>query len=1220
MASIEDKYQKKSHHAHILDIPETYINSIIKDVSNMWVYNRDTKKLEKKDIEFVPGLYKIVDEALVNARDHSVRTDTCRTIKVDINKEEGSISVWNDGDGIDIAMHNEHKVYVPELIFGHLLTSTNYDKKEKKIVGGKNGYGAKLTNIFSTEFTIETVDTKTMKKYTQTFRDNMYTIGEPIIKKVKEKEKGYTKITFKPDYKRFSMDNITDDMISVIEKRIFDIAACTPVSVKVYLNNVLIDLKGFDKYVDYFFPDYDNENSEADDNASVASGAQSLKQCKIYEAVNERWRIAVVFNPEYGGECISYVNGICTYKGGTHVDYIYNQLIKNIQTMLLKKNKNIKLKPSQIKDNITLFIDSVIENPSFSSQTKEELTSKRDTFGSVCELSEAFYKKLGKTGLINELLEFGKLKDQSILKKTDGKKSGSVIGVDKLEDANKAGSANWRKCKLILTEGDSAKALAVAGLSVIGRDYYGVFPLKGKLLNVREATSDQMLKNEEITSLKKIMGFQHGLDYKKENTKLRYGGILIFTDQDVDGSHIKGLLINFIHTFWPSLLKTEGFITCLTTPVIKVSKGNQILDFYNLSEYDKWAASAKAKGWSKPKYYKGLGTSTAKEAREYFADFEQKLITYQWTDEYLHNKKIVVEEDKQNNQDDQDDPEESEEYDKNEKFNKCYDAITLAFAKKRADDRKKWLSKYDSDQFLENKDKLVSYSEFVHKELIHFSNDDNNRSLPSLVDGFKPSQRKIYYVSEMKKLHNQKNEIKVAQLAGAVSEKANYHHGEASLCGAIVNMAQNYVGSNNINIMMPNGQFGTRLIGGKDSASVRYIFTRFVSIAQKIFRSEDLPILQRVVDDGEVVEPVWYIPVIPMVLVNGTDGIGTGFSSQIPCYNPIDIVNNIFHKLNNEEQVPMVPWYRNFKGHIIKISSTKYEIRGVYKRVGGNKLEISELPIGTWTTPYKNFLEKITIGNNVEAAGKKKEIIQQVENYCSEVAVKFIVEFPEGVLDDYINKGILEKKLKLVTTKSISNMHLHNRDGTEIKRYKNTDEIINDFSVIRLEYYQKRKDYYLAKYQMELDLISWKRLFIKYVIEGTIVVFKQKKSVIYQALEKHGFPKMEKNVMQEVDSAEASASPQVGAGQTYDYLLDIKISKFTQEELDKLDNDLKQKEDLIKTLKGKTPNDMWREELNEFVEVYKIWDNEQTIEFNNNAKTVIKNKEIVATKIKKAKK
>lgn len=1212
--TIEEIYQKKNHHDHALELPDTYIGSVEKDDAEMWVFNDETGKLDKRKIEFVPGLYKIYDEIIVNARDQSVKQKSCKEIRVNFDQESGTISVWNDGPGIDVVVHKEHNVYVPELIFSHLLTGTNYDKTEEKTWGGKNGYGAKLANIFSVKFIVETVDGKKKLKYKQTWTENMYKKGKPKITDVSEKDiKPYTKITFIPDYERFGLPGLTDDMMALMKKRVYDLAACTKATMKVYLDDELIDIKGFDKYISYFYEDADEADTEQEDSESDLNMGFNLKKSKVYEIVNERWRVCVVYNPNHHYEHISYVNGICTYKGGSHVDYVVNQIVKEMTKHVEKKK--VKIKPSHIKDNLTVFIDCVIVNPKFSSQTKEELIHKRDKFGSKCELSKKFMTKLSKTGLISELVEFGIMKDNLMLKKTDGRKAGRV-NIPKLDDANKAGKKDSAKCRIILTEGDSAKALAVAGVSVIGSDYYGIFPLKGKLKNVRQTKPQDLLKNQEITYLKQIIGLKHGKVYK-DVSELRYGGIVIFTDQDVDGFHIKGLIMNFIHYFWPSLIcKLDGFISCFPTPVVKALKGKKQKMFYNLQEYEQWSNTDSANGW-KIKYFKGLGTHTSKEAREYFKHFHKNLITYYWSKPEKESEEESDEEYEEESDEEQvvysnqklEDnliEETDDEIVEIEKKSKCYDALTLAFAKNRADDRKKWLKKYKKDQYLDNTETRVSFSDFIHKEMIHFSKDDNDRSLASMVDGNKISLRKILYTCFLKKLF--KNEIKVASLAGAVTEKSGYHHGEMSIVGAIINMAQNYVGSNNINLLKPNGQFGTRLLGGKDHAGARYIFTRLSDITPKIFREEDFPVLERNIEDMEIVEPIWYVPVIPMILVNGTSGIGTGFSSDIPCYNPLDLVKNIKLKMKGKAMKDIKPWYRNFKGHIIK-SGGKFEIRGEWRQIDATTLEISELPIGKWTSSYKEFIKKSVIGANTGTdkkikALKKNEFIKSYEDHKTEVSVRFILKFPPYKLNKYIQEGTLEKKLKLMTTTSISNMHLHMPNNLEIKRYKNVNDIISDYYDVRIEYYQKRKDYYLEKWSKELERFSWKVKFITYVINKKIIVFKQKRSVVEEKLEKLGFPKLSKNLSTNIEQDnDGTINKQLKV--SYDYLLTIPIYKFTKEEIDRLNDEYKSKEDDITNLEGKEPTDIWTEDLNDFLVHYKKWDAKQTKEFEEASLTVV---------------
>ena len=791
MDSIESKYQKKTQLEHILTRPDTYVGDIKLQTEKLYIHQDG--KIVKQEIQYVPALYKIFDEIIVNSSDHSKNDKTCKNIKITISNTE--ISVYNDGIGIDVEIHKDYNIYVPELIFGELLTSTNYDDTEKRITGGRNGYGAKLTNIFSTFFSIETVDTKRKRKFYQEFTNNMSKRTKPVITEVKT-TCGSTKIVFKPDFQKFGIKELTDDMIALFEKRVYDLAG-TLEGVSVYLNEKIIPIKTFQDYIKLYFEE---------------------EQDVISEKVN-RWDVSFVYRPDGGFEHISHVNNICTYHGGSHVDYINDQIINYIQKQIEKKNKDAinKIKSHSIKDHYMVFINCTIENPAFTSQTKETLKTKLNEFGSTCELSDKFLKKIGTGAILNVLLDYLKFKEESLLmKKTDGKKVNAIKGIPKLEDAEWAGTKKSGMCKLILTEGDSAKALAMSGRSVVGNQKYGVFPLKGKLLNVRGASPKELLNNEEIINLKKILGLKHGKIYlnlgketketkdvddktEKDDSKskicdvseLRYGGIISLCDQDSDGFHIKGLLINFFEYFWPSLLKIDGFITCLSTPIVRASKGKDIKTFYNLTEYNMWRETAV--GYH-IKYYKGLGTSTREEGKEYFTDLENKLIHYLW--------RPIVSDIKE------EDDQESDTMIIGEIDHPCHQAIMLAFDKKKADDRKGWLMKYNKDEILTPDIKKVPFNDFINKELIHFSNDDIKRSIPSMVDGLKPSQRKIMYGTILRKLFTKQSEIKVAQLTGFISDKTCYHHGEQSLNMAIVNMAQRFVGSNNINILMPSGQFG----------------------------------------------------------------------------------------------------------------------------------------------------------------------------------------------------------------------------------------------------------------------------------------------------------------------------------------------------------------------------------------------------------------------------
>jgi len=505
--TIEEVYQKKTQLEHVLLRPDTYVGSVEPLKEKLWVYDSEKQGMVYRDITYVPGLYKIVDEILVNAADNKVRDPKMNTIKVNINKEEGTISIYNNGKGIPIEIHKEEKVWVPELIFGHLLTSSNYDDSEKKVTGGRNGYGAKLANIFSTEFIVETTDSSVGKKYRQIFRNNMSVIEEPKISLHNKKEE-YTRITFKPDFEKFNMLQFDDDITALLKKRVYDMVACVN-NVKVYLNDEILKLKNFKEYMQLYLGEREEPRPEI-----------------VYGRVNDRWEIGVLPSSESQFQQISFVNSICTSKGGTHVNYIADQLADRILSAVKSKKKDANIKKNQVKNHIWIFVKCLIENPTFDSQTKENLTLKVTSFGSSCNPSDAFFKELLKCGVVEQIIEVVDFKLNKELKKTDGKKSRKITGITKLDDANNAGGRNARDCTLILTEGDSAKSLAVAGLSEVGRDYYGVFPLRGKLLNVREGTHSQIMNNSEIQHIKQILGLKQGKEYTS-TSELRYGHLMI---------------------------------------------------------------------------------------------------------------------------------------------------------------------------------------------------------------------------------------------------------------------------------------------------------------------------------------------------------------------------------------------------------------------------------------------------------------------------------------------------------------------------------------------------------------------------------------------------------------------------------------------------------------------------------------------------------------------
>ncbi len=1095
MAQLSAKYQKKTDKEHILDNPDTYIGSIENVEQTMYVYqgNETSHSFIEKTMMYNPGLFKLFDEGIVNCRDHYIRMKQQpngeQVTQIQVEIKEDQITLINNGNGIDVEKHPEYDIWIPEMIFGHLRTSTNYNKNEKKITGGKNGFGFKLVLIWSTYGKIETIDHVRGLKYAQEFEKNLDVIHKPKI--TKSKSKPYTSVTFKPDYQRLGLQGLTADMLALFQRRVYDIAGITPKDVKVKMNQQSLKVNDFKHYVQLYLNEEDKKQT-------------------LYEVSGERWSIAVSLNQEY--KQVSFVNGICTSKGGKHVEYVVNQITKKMVQYILQKKK-VTVKPAVIKEQLFVFVNCVIENPSFDSQTKDYLNTSVSKFGSTYEVSSGLIDKLAKMGIMNTSCALSEIKDKKNAKKTDGNKNKNIRGIPKLVDANYAGTPKSNQTMLILCEGDSAKAGILSGLSNEDRNVIGVYPMRGKLFNVRGETQKRINESKEINEIKKIMGLESSKVYQNVND-LRYGKIIFMTDQDLDGSHIKGLCINFIAYLWPSLLKIPGFIGFMNTPILKATKTNKTLQFYTQGDYDAWKeVNENGKGY-KIKYYKGLGTSTSKEFKEYFK--EKRVVSF-----------VEAEDDGS--------------------------LIDKVFNKTKADERKQWLVKYDRKRYLDVANQNISYHDFIDNELIHFSKYDCDRSIPNVMDGLKISQRKILFSAFKKNLHQ---EIKVAQFSGYVSEQSGYHHGEASLNGAIVNMAQDFVGSNNIHLLMPNGQFGTRLQGGKDSASERYIYTKLNALTRQIFRKEDDGVLEYLDDDGLSVEPIYYVPILPMVLVNGALGIGTGFATNIPCYDPKQIIHCIKQKIKDSsmeyEEQNMVPYYRGFKGTITKIEEHKYATTGCYHLQGKSTLVITELPIGTWNENYVNFLEK--------CLDDKKWKMKDYRDLSTDKEIVMEIQFVSSVdLSDPKTLEKMVKQMKLTTTLSTSNMYLFNKNET-LTKYENANAILNDFIETRIEYYETRKQSQLKHLEGLLMLYSNKYRFITELLENVLDLRKKKASVIETML-----------IERKYDHLEDKGG--------YNYLIKMPMDMVNEENVEKLKQDFDQTKEALEALKQKNIVDMYYEEL-----------------------------------------
>ena len=1103
------RYQKKDPIEHILLRPDMYVGSTRLRVINEYIAERKNDdgnfSISLQEIKTSPAILRIFVEALSNAIDNverSLHTKTkCTKIKVSIDRQTGETSIWNDGDIVPVEINEDENCYNHSMIFGQLLTGSNYDDEEERVVSGRNGLGVKLTNVFSKKFSVIGCDPNNGKILEQEWTNNMKETQGPKIKSTKLKN-GYTKVSWIPDFQLFGMKKYTKDIIKLYTRYVLDSAMLTKVNI--YFNEELIPVKSLSDYA-MLYGSVDNEKLHI-----------KTKDCEVF------------LTPSNEYQTISFVNGVYTRLGGQHVDAwseaLFRPIVDNFNGKN-KTNKTPKVNINDVKQFFRLFVVAKVVRPEFDSQDKNKLESPEIS----AVVKKSHINTINKWSVIDKIEDIIRAKEMVVLKKAERvTKANKIDGYDR---ANKSGGKNSEDCSLFITEGLSAKTYVVAGIEKgiynrKGRDWNGILPVRGKLLNVRDKTPTTIAGNKIICSIIQALGLKHGVDYKNDDNfkKLNYGKLVIVADADVDGIHIEGLIINFLHSLYHSLLERKNpFVISLKTPIarVKISKKNDML-FYDERHFHKWYDAQSKK--LEVKYYKGLGTTKAEDVPDTFGE---KLLEF--------------------------------DNDKN-----SFNSMQKAFHKKYSDDRKQWLAEYNpqvNNFSLDDQEQIttISITEFINEELIKFSHADCVRSIPSGIDGLKESQRKILYAVKKRKLKYSGKSLKVAQLAGYTAEHSNYHHGEKNLFDTIIGMANEFPGTNNIPLLYRDGMFGTRLEGGEDAADGRYIFTKMDIMTELIYREEDEGLLKQINDDGDLVQPEHYIPILPMILINGSSGIGTGWSSNIPCYNPKDIIKSIISWLDNEEELPeLIPWYRNFKGDIEKNSPTRFITYGIVQETSNNStVKVSELPIGMWTYKFSDFCEDLK-------ADKK---LKSVSNYSSPKNVNFMLKE-----NDNFNANL--ETLKLHSYLYTSNMVVFD-ENQQICKYDNPQGILKEFCKIRLNYYIKRKQQQIELLKIEICFLKNKERFVKEVIEEKINIMNEKEENIINQLKESNYDKNPKKENSEEED--------------YEYLLRMQVRTFSQEKVNQLHKDINNLEEKLRQLLKTKEKNIWKKELKEFENVYDKW-------------------------------
>ena len=1053
-------YKQLTQVEHILQIPDTYIGDINRTKRDEVVFNLRDMQFTRFGITVPAGLERIYLEILSNSFDNVIRS---RQYGVPIGRIEivmtaTRITIKNGGIHIPVAVNTQTGLYAPEMIFGHVLTSSNYHDARSGC--GRNGYGAKLTNIFSKFFEVKCGDPSNGLIYHGQWRNNM---GEKVLSDVSPYSgEAFTEISFDVDLQRFGyFEGYDSECLALFSRHAADGAFTTKADVS--FNGIDMGAyKSAEKYAESMFGSKNYIIYR-----QFAPGVKTVSDRNgTVRAVNDQdvpiTEFVAVDTPNSGGFTFSFVNSMGTPDGGVHVSAAERYISNNVLALLngKKKDTKINLKPADVKLHMSFILNLWVKNPTFSSQSKTKLGSPTPKFD-IPESLVSLIKKWDVMECLRHTIDFKQFKESQ---KSDGGKKAKVR-VDNARDAIWAGTAKSGAAVLYLCEGNSASSYVIKTISLTDEQAYkyGYFCLRGVPLNVMCADSGRVADNREICAIKQLLGLREGFDYSSEEMRstLRYGEVRILADSDVDGVHICGLSYLTIAHKWPSLVMS-GYVSFVRTPIVRAIKGKQSLSFYTEGEYEEWCRTTSGFRTYETNYFKGLGSSTDKNIKE---DYEN-----------MHIVSFIHDEDAQSR-------------------------LSLAFGNECRAERKEWISKYDPTVYPDN-GPICTVSSFIDIELVVHAFENMVRCICG-SDGLKPGQRKIVYADMSRTKDARAKKTKVAQLSGYVAQHTAYKHNEKCLSDTIRNMAQKHIGSNNLPYFLDEGQFGTRKMGGKDAADARYIFVRGIWSAKFVFRSEDEPIFVKVIEEGEEQEPKTFFPVIPLHMVNGCKGIGTGHSTFIPPFDPRSIVLWLKQRLRGLPLPPLSPWFRGYGGEIKTYISPKgdgvdkFTCQGSFEIASGGRrgkeIHVTELPIYKIPNAYEARLDVM----------EQKKEISSYEDHCGPESVHFIVRGMDKPTHN---------KLGLLTSHTMNNMVVLDEDRKP-RRFTNSRDLIEFFFEFRLPHYQRRKDHIIAELSSEIRKRHELAAFMSDIVENKIVVFRQKRDYVYQQMDTFGhkrelFPKV----------------------------------------------------------------------------------------------------------------
>ena len=1258
---------------HVYDIPDTYIGSV--DPEERYDYllemtvNPETnevssKKLVYKKISLSRGVERLFLEIISNAGDNAdaSRRFNINPGSIDVSMVDGWITVRNNGAPIPVEHHPKFPgKYAPDVIFGTLRSSTNYDTNVIRMGCGRNGFGAKLTNIFSKAFQVKIGDTKNKREYTGVWQNNM---KEGPFSNVEEKYKGenYVQVSWLLDFKRFGLKEYPAEAIGLFARYVADFSFTCKIPVS--FNGVKMNYSNIRDYASLLFDEekcksailhyewagYDKENPNG--KSPFGTRKQNIEKAVADAEKAEHIPLVemLILDTPDEAKPVSYVNGLMTIDGGVHLNQAFGEISslvvdsinEAVEREIGKKKKADglvipKINIDDVKQHVSVILNCRLPDPKYNSQSKTKLENPRPHI----HIDKSFMKTVEKWSLIDRLRAALDAKIMNKLKRTNGSRSKHLAILDG-EDANDAGTERSNDCILYLVEGKSASSYPKQRISFSagGKDLAGWFPLRGKFLNVRNLSLLQIADNKEVKAIKEMIGLREGVDYTKEENliTLRYGYIMITVDADSDGFHIASLLINYFDKFYNGLLKA-GRIGLLRTPVVRIknNKDEIIHRFFSNSEFEKWSSKniidgKMPKGLQRPVYYKGLGTNETEDIKNDLTFAPVVTIFY------------------------------DEDADT---------SLFKAFDKTMADARKEWITKWREmtnvdDIIFENikgvKKQRVTH--FINHELIDYTIDALFRTIPSFDDGLKRSHRQAIFAGLNKFRFGRRNEpLKVAQFAANVAETTNYHHGETSMCGTIIKLAQKFTGSNNLPVFEGRGQFGTRSDMGNDAASPRYIFAIMPDYTSLLYDEEVINIIPRRVIEGEECEPIYLPATIPMHLVNGATGIATGYATFIPNHNYYDIITWLKEKCSNANALKsktLKVWYRGFEGTMtlkgeiesdsqaatptsIKDEDEAYESdnepdnlnreeemlkassyrdgrcfisRGNYKITPWDKEKkrvdviVTELPVGKSIMSYKNWLvslindkpkdvKKSTRAKDKTEDGKQKKTVSKVND--------------EKLILDYRDNSTTEKPNFTIKGVYVPNEKAYKYDMYRILQLERPFSLTNLVMIDEHGYPQKFNDTteILEKYYTRMV-----GLYEKVKQQRLIDIRNKMEDLIYRI---HFITAVVNNkiIVSKRKRADILADMKAYTPSIPDKYLDlVKISELTEEEVQKSYDEHKKLEELYKKTSLLTAQQLWLEKLDALEAYLKKNEKSKSLWFMKDEKSEAK----TAAGLKKAKK